>query len=197
MNRGYTIEMLSATLPDAARPPANEATANMSFVELMSILGNVGEFVASIGVIVTLVYLATQIRESRRATESAVVWERAKAMRETALLWVTSPEASQLLHEFGPIQTEREFEAKYDEAPERGFQYLSVNRTVMQTLEASFLTSDNKQEREKVRLRVRTVLESLPGHRWTWRRMNAPGLFDPSFVIVVDEEMRRIREGDA
>jgi len=160
-------------------------------------LGNIGEFIGSIGVIITLIYLASQIKESRRATESAVVWERAKAMRETATLWITSPDASRLLHEFGPIQSQREFEAKYNEAPDRGFQYISVNRTVMHTLEASFLTANGEQERDKVRLRLRYAFESLPGHRWTWTRINVPGMFDPNFVAIVEQEIQRLQQGSA
>jgi len=160
-------------------------------------LGSVGEFIGSIGVIVTLIYLASQIKESRRATESAVVWERAKAMRETAMLWITSPDGSRLLHEFGPIQSQQEFEAKYSEAPERGFQYISVNRIVMHTLEASFLTANNEEERERVRLRLRYAFESLPGHRWTWTRINVPGMFDSSFVTIVEQEFQRLQDGSA
>ncbi len=38
----------------------------MSFVELSSVLGNVGEFVASIAVLVTLIYLAVQTRQIKR-----------------------------------------------------------------------------------------------------------------------------------
>ena len=41
----------------------------MSLAELMSILGNAGEFLGSIAVLVTLVYLAVQVKHSRELLE--------------------------------------------------------------------------------------------------------------------------------
>ena len=41
----------------------------MEFVELTEVLGNVGEFLGSIAVLVTLVYLAVQVRHSRTLLE--------------------------------------------------------------------------------------------------------------------------------
>ena len=42
----------------------------MSTVEISQILGNVGEFVGAIAVVVTLFYLAVQVRHSKDATEA-------------------------------------------------------------------------------------------------------------------------------
>lgn len=42
----------------------------MSVTEFTSILGNVGEFVAAIAVVVTLIYLAAQVKLSKEATEA-------------------------------------------------------------------------------------------------------------------------------
>ena len=39
----------------------------MSVVEWSSVLGNIGDFLGSIGVIVSLVYLAVQIRQNTRS----------------------------------------------------------------------------------------------------------------------------------
>ena len=36
----------------------------MSFVELSAVLGNIGEFIGAIAVLVTLIYLAVQIRQN-------------------------------------------------------------------------------------------------------------------------------------
>ena len=41
----------------------------MSFLELSAVLGNVGEFLGSIAVLVTLIYLAVQVRHSRELLE--------------------------------------------------------------------------------------------------------------------------------
>ena len=42
----------------------------MSLMETSQLLGNLGEFVGAIAVVVTLVYLAVQVRHSREATET-------------------------------------------------------------------------------------------------------------------------------
>lgn len=42
----------------------------MSFVELSAVLGNMGEFVGAIAVVVTLFYLAIQVKQSKEATEA-------------------------------------------------------------------------------------------------------------------------------
>lgn len=42
----------------------------MTPVEISSVLGNIGEFIGAIAVVVTLVYLASQVRLTREATEA-------------------------------------------------------------------------------------------------------------------------------
>jgi hypothetical protein len=167
---------------------------HLTIVELTTILGNVGEFLSSIGVIATLIYLAIQIRESKKATESSIIWERAKALRETALLWVSSPETSQLMREFGMIPNKEEFDAKFDADPARGFQYLSVNRTVAHTLEASLLTAGSEREIDDIRARLRQMLLTIPGILWTWPRLNTPGNFNQSFAKFYDDEVSKVQE---
>lgn len=167
---------------------------HLTILELTTILGSVGEFLSSIGVLATLIYLAIQIRESKKATESSIIWERAKAFRETALLWVSSPETSQLLHEFGRIPNKADFDEKFDADPARGFRYLSVNRTVAHTLEASFLTAGSEGEIDEIRARLRHMLLTVPGIRWTWPRLNTPGNFDQSFAKFYDAEVAKAQE---
>jgi hypothetical protein len=42
----------------------------MSFIEITAVLGNLGEFVGAIAVVVTLFYLALQVKHSKEATEA-------------------------------------------------------------------------------------------------------------------------------
>ncbi len=43
---------------------------SMSLTELSQILGNFGEFVGAIAVVVTLFYVAFQVRQSKEATDA-------------------------------------------------------------------------------------------------------------------------------
>jgi len=54
----------------------------MSLVETTQILGNVGEFVGAIAVVVTLAYLAVQVRHGREATEINTNQLKGEAIRE-------------------------------------------------------------------------------------------------------------------
>ncbi len=45
----------------------------MTLMEISQVLGNVGEFVGSIAVVATLLYLAIQVREAGRSSKFAAV----------------------------------------------------------------------------------------------------------------------------
>ena len=59
----------------------------MSVVEVTQILGNMGEFVGAIAVVVTLAYLAVQVRLSREATEANTKSLRSVARFESGRYW--------------------------------------------------------------------------------------------------------------
>jgi hypothetical protein len=42
----------------------------MTFIEITTVLGNLGEFIGAIAVVVTLFYLALQVKHSKEATEA-------------------------------------------------------------------------------------------------------------------------------
>ena len=58
----------------------------MTPMEISQVLGNVGEFVGSIAVVATLLYLAIQVREAGRSSKFAAV----QANRETKIAWFNS-----------------------------------------------------------------------------------------------------------
>ena len=57
----------------------------MSILEISEILGNLGEFVGAIGVVVTLVYLAYQIRQNTRQLEQNVTIAKATAVNASTI----------------------------------------------------------------------------------------------------------------
>jgi hypothetical protein len=58
----------------------------MTPMEISQVLGNVGEFVGSIAVVATLLYLAIQVREAGRSSKFAAV----QANRATRIAWFSS-----------------------------------------------------------------------------------------------------------
>ena len=57
----------------------------MTILEISEILGNLGEFVGAIGVVVTLVYLAYQIRQNTRQLEQNVTIAKATAVNASTI----------------------------------------------------------------------------------------------------------------
>ena len=58
----------------------------MSFNELSQVLGNWGEFIGSIAILITLIYLAVQVRQARRSAMFASV----QANRAERMAWFQS-----------------------------------------------------------------------------------------------------------
>ncbi len=166
----------------------------MTNVEVISALGSIGEFVGSIGVLATLAYLVAQIRESRKAAESVVVWERAKAMRDMGMIWSTNAQVAELMQEYGQ-STEADFNAKFEASPARSFQYLVLNRSTVENMQALYLTAKDDSERLAICARLTDMLERIPGFRWSWRRMNTPGAFNEAFVQENEAALRSFGAG--
>ena len=59
----------------------------MDFVTTSQILGNVGEFVGAIAVVVTLAYLAVQVRHNKEATDTNTLTIRANSAKEVYVGW--------------------------------------------------------------------------------------------------------------
>jgi hypothetical protein len=59
----------------------------VDLVTASQILGNVGEFVGAIAIVVTLAYLAVQVRHSKEATDANTQTIRANASKEVYLSW--------------------------------------------------------------------------------------------------------------
>ena len=59
----------------------------MDIVTTSQILGNVGEFIGAIAVVVTLAYLAVQVRHSREATDTNTRTIRANAAKDVYVGW--------------------------------------------------------------------------------------------------------------
>jgi len=158
----------------------------MPSLETAQLLGSIGEFLGSIAVLITLVYLAIQTRHARVANEANVQWQRANASRELATMWATSPQAVELLAEFGQpdskIPDSLEFNARL-------FRYIKINQSILETLQANLITSLTEDDRQLAIARVRQTM-NMPGFRATWPRLKSLQVFQPHFVALVESELK-------
>lgn len=73
----------------------------MTFIELSEVLGNLGEFVGAIAVFVTLIYLAVQVRVTRRSTDFLIAQGLTGQYNQVNALLVENPELGELLYKSG------------------------------------------------------------------------------------------------
>ncbi len=70
----------------------------MTFSELLEVLGNLGEFVGAIAVFATLIYLAVQVRATRRSTDFLIAQGLTAQYNQVNTLLVENPELGELLY---------------------------------------------------------------------------------------------------
>ena len=68
----------------------------MNLLELSQTLGNFGEFVGAIGVVITLAYLALQIRRNTQATQAASHHAITDSLNQGNIAMATDPELTQI-----------------------------------------------------------------------------------------------------
>ena len=73
----------------------------MTFIGLSEILGNLGEFVGAIAVFATLIYLAVQVRVTRRSTDFLIAQGLTGQYNQVNTLLVENPELGELLYKSG------------------------------------------------------------------------------------------------
>jgi hypothetical protein len=73
----------------------------MTFVELSEVLGNLGEFVGAIAVFITLIYLAVQVRVTRRSTDFLIAQGLTGQYNQVNALLVANPELGELIYKSG------------------------------------------------------------------------------------------------
>ena len=145
-------------------------------------LGAIGEFLSSIVVLITLIYLAIQTKHTRQATQANLQWTRANAYRDLQIMWATNPEAADLIAEFG---TREEDYPTSDDFDPRRFRYVAMNRSILEILQAFLLSAQTEQDRELAIQRINFQMQ-IPGFRASWRHIRAAGIFYPEFIEIVE-----------
>jgi hypothetical protein len=145
-------------------------------------LGNIGEFIAAIATLVTLIYLSAQIRQNTRAVRSTAFQQVVDSFSEVSLALGLNEEASELF-----------------ERAEQGLSFLTpveVRRhryillSFFRRAESVFFQSEQRtleaENWEGIRQSVRVILQN-PGSQQFWRE-NA-SLFNSRFRAYVESEL--------
>lgn len=139
-------------------------------------LGNIGEFVGAIGVIVTMIYLAYQIRQNTRQLEQNALNARAAAVnasllsaRENRLAIFGSAEVSEILVR-GLADP-----AKLDEVEQYRFRMVIQNATdaMMVTHAETAITGYSPEVWETQGVNLARRIIGSAGGRWFWKSYRA------------------------
>jgi hypothetical protein len=128
-------------------------------------LGNIGEFVAAVAVIVSLIYLALQIRQNTRSVRSATHHSAARAATETQNIYAQSGEVSRIFR-IGAHAPE-------DLTEDERVQFDSMMRSIFMWYEDAFFQYRGSMLDDEVwEGRQRALLDHLkrPGVAWWWER---------------------------
>lgn len=148
-------------------------------------LGAIGEFISSIVVLLTLVYLAIQTNLTRKASQATLQWTRANASRELSLMWANNPDTVKLIEEFGRSESSIQ---QGDEFNARAFQYISMNRAIMDLHQAFYMTAQTDQDRQLALERIKFQM-TIPGFISSWPVMKQSGMFYPEFIEIVEKAL--------
>jgi hypothetical protein len=145
-------------------------------------LGNIGEFVGAIAVILSLVYLGVQIRQNTRTVRASTYQDIVRLVQEIDLLLASDPELNRIW------VAGRRDPAKLDDDEQRRFSTLIV--IFYRNLENAYYQRQNKLIDERIYrawVGYSLRLSSQPGmlQWWHWHR----GLLSEEFQRFVEREL--------
>lgn len=149
-------------------------------------LGALGEFIGSILMLGTLVYLAFQVRQAKQLAQTSIALERGAASRQINGMLLTTPELLKFQieaykrdgtlesSEVGTLMTE------LDCGGEEALTIACWHYIAVRAIEVAFLTEEDK---ERSKLSVRNVYGTSLVRIW-WEHANVK--YSPDFVRFVD-----------
>ena len=147
-------------------------------------LGNIGELIAAIGVIASLIYLAVQIRQNTRSVRAATHHSSARAATETQNVFAQSNDVARIFH-----AGSRELEELTEDERQR---FHAMLLSIFLWYEDAFFQYQRSMiDREVWEGRQRSLLGQLklPGIASWWARRSE--FFARSFVSYVDQLSQR------
>ena len=147
-------------------------------------IGTVAEIVGALAVIVTLAYLAVQIRDGARASRSTAVTDATTAMQAWYQELGSNPQAATL---FLDGMADPDSLSKHDQ-----FQFVMLVHAAFLGFQRSYFLSQTGTLdvglRDSIGTAVRAV-NHLPGIKFYWRMRRA--FFQPEFIDWIEELLKR------
>ena len=155
---------------------------------MLDALGNLGDFLGGLGVVVTLIYVARQIRQNTKSVESAAFQAATRDVAEAINELTRDPELSRIV--FDGV---REFESFSREDRRRFSTYMAgLLRRYENLLEQTRLGNIEPESWQGVRSEL-TRIFALPGTQAWWSRGQVA--FNPRLRDLIDHEISVAKRG--
>lgn len=161
-------------------------------------LGNIGEFIAAIATVVTLVYLAIQIRHNSRALDRSNEFAQASSIHDITILFnelnwrlASDGELADIYTRALAGQELSDTEATRFVAFVNTYIATIENLVGQQSLELGYSDLDSSSALDLLAPVIRELLETKDGARW-WREV-APHLYIEDFRTQVETALGNIR----
>ncbi len=131
----------------------------------ISELGSLGEFLGSIAVVITLVYLSTQLRQNTRAIRAAATQALDQSVTQNIAMWSTSRENAVLM--------ERGLHSPEALSEEESIHFYTLISAFFLTMDSSFWSHENGLLPDELWDREQEVIRAWlnePGGRIAWQR---------------------------
>ena len=131
----------------------------------ISDLGSLGEFFGSIGVVVTLVYLSSQLRHNTRAIRAAAIQSLDQRISQNIAMWASSQENAVLM--------KRGRNAPETLSDEESIHFHTLMSVFFLTMDSSFWSHQNALLPDEIWAREQEVLRAWinePGGKVAWEQ---------------------------
>jgi len=145
---------------------------------------SVAEIVGAIGIIITLVYLAMQVKDSVRASKSAAITDATEAIQSFYHEMGSNQQASNLWY--------RAIRDPDSLSNEDTFQFIMMTHDALLAFQRSFYLVREGTLDQRLRDSIGTAIVAVkdtPGFQFAWKQRKA--FFQPEFVDWVEEMRQR------
>ena len=131
----------------------------------ISELGSLGEFLGSIAVVITLIYLSTQLRQNTRAIRAAAIQALDQSVTQNIAMWSTNRENAVLM--------ERGMTSPEVLSEEESIHFHTLISAFFLTMDSSFWSHQNRLLPDELWQREQEVIRfwvNRPGGKIAWKR---------------------------
>ena len=159
--------------------------ANGGYMEIQD-LGAIGEFISSIAIVITLIFLVLETRRSRTATQQSNRQARQRIRTDLSLAAAVNPQFAELMAKTLPSDPVNHLTnaSEFNLSLAEGIQFYNYTLAYFRYLEDQFFSDLPETDRFSLESQVR-IVPSNPYFTKYWEERRSD--FNPRFQVYVDE----------